>query len=57
MLTRIAQLEALIDINIAVWSLESSFTFALISIAQRGALGSISAGLVSTVVLLLTVMS
>jgi len=51
MLTRIAQLKALVHIDIAVWSLEPFLTGALVGVAHRCALCSISAGLVSTVVL------
>jgi len=57
MLTRIAQLETLVHIDIAVWSLEPFLAGALVGVAHGGALGSISAGLVSTVVLLGAVVS
>jgi len=56
-LARVAQLEALIHIDVAVGSFESFLTRAFVRVLHRGALGSISAGLVSAVVLLCTVVT
>jgi len=57
MLARIAQLEALVHVDVAVRSLEPFLTGALVCVAHGGALGSISAGLVGTVVLFSAVVS
>ena len=48
--TRVGQLVALVNVYLTTWALEAGLTFAFVVVSIGDALGSVSTGLVGTVI-------